>query len=106
MWNEVSAFITNLIGKDYNITAELALLSIGIGDFKWSDRTPIAHLLFAARVTIAKKWRTANPPSLRELLHTVSFQFEMERLLAYKELKVAKFQTKWSTWLQLFPDGV
>lgn len=104
LWKEISSLISKMVGNDYEITSALALLSISIEDFPMTDRTPISHLFFATRMVVAKKWRSLTPPTLGETIHTVNFQFVVETMLAYKELKAAIFQNKWRKWLVISPD--
>lgn len=104
LWKQIASIISTLTGSIYDINPALALLSVGIDQFRADCRTIIAHLLFATRITLAKHWRSTSPPTIGEIKHRVNYHYEMEKLLAYKEHKASSFHYKWDKWLTLSPD--
>lgn len=80
------------------------MLLVGIDDIPYTHRIVTCNILHAARLVIARNWKSTEVPSLLELRAIVSNVCIHERTLAWHKGTHAKFQKNWSSWLTLVPD--
>lgn len=102
-WSQVFALITSVTGHSIPNTPEIALLLLNIETVPALYRTIVCNTLHAARLCIARHWKSAEPPSVREVQEVVSNVYLQERTLAWHRATSGTFQRKWALWQRQFP---
>lgn len=97
-WQKIQSLIRKVTSSDCTINPALALLSLGIENYPPLRRKVVTHILFAARIAIAKEWRSTSPPKIAEVISRVNAQYTMEKILAYTERRTPSFHKHWETW--------
>lgn len=59
-WESIARILSEITGLYKSLTPELALLNIGLDSYPNTVKTVIAHVLFAARVALASKWKITD----------------------------------------------
>lgn len=103
-WRAVQDLVASLVGRSCPFSPEFALLLIGIGDLPRHIRPLICNVLHAARLSIARHWKGAGPPTIMEVSEIVSNIFLYERTLAWHKGTSNSFYSTWSPWQQMFPN--
>lgn len=97
-WTEITTFIQTVSGLQINLTPVLAVLDLGLNDIPSPLRTVIHHIFIAARMTIARLWKTLTTPSLLEITRQVNFAYHSEtKLTPYSNLCIKKAKL-WDIW--------
>lgn len=94
----MSSLIQNSSGITVTLDPALALLSIDIENFPPLMRKMVTYIVFAARISLAREWRSQSPPKIEEVISRVNAQYTMEKLLAYKERRALVFHRQWKKW--------
>lgn len=97
-WATIAKLITEVTGIFHKLKAEQALLSTNLGIYPPSCRTIVMHILYAARLVIAHKWKSTVSPFLGEVMRLIDDSYAYEKTLALKEGKINRFNTHWSIW--------
>lgn len=74
-------YLIPYIVKIYTHPATLTLLNIGVDTYSKPLRTVIAHIQFAARVTLTSYWKSPSSPKLEEVIAQLNVQCQYETLL-------------------------
>lgn len=102
-WSEVSSLISAIHPMSKPLNPELALLLLGIDGIPKSYRVLISNILHAARLTIARHWKSTESPTLMEVKNIVSNIYMHERTLAWHKGSNKIFQSQWSPWSTFMP---
>lgn len=71
-WEEVQSLIYNVTNTHLKLEPALTLLSLGIEAPLM--RKVVVHILFVARISIAKEWLSLAPPKIEEVISRVNAQ--------------------------------
>lgn len=82
------------------LTPELAILDLTLPNIPHCLRTVIHHILLAARVCIAKHWKTSTTPTLTELARRLNLSCHSEVTFTPFKLFPSKRRDLWSSWIQ------
>lgn len=103
-WDMVLSLISDLVGKPCPRRPEFAMLLVGIDAIASSHRIVTCNVLHAARLAIARHWKSTDIPSTIELNTIISNVCLHERTLAWHRGTHKKFERHWSSWLALVPN--
>lgn len=71
-WNNIFALISSIGQQQCPRSPEFALLLIGIESISLTSRVITYYILYVARLTITRNWKSITPPSLVEVNMIVS----------------------------------
>lgn len=96
-WNSVSSLLSSLMipNRRTSLTPELALLGIGLDAYAMSQRTVVAHILNAVRLSLSKNWKSTGEPTISMVISRLNTQCQYEKMLAYRDRKVDRFHGSW-----------
>lgn len=96
-WNTISycTFIASLTGNLILLTPATTLLGINLDIYPLIFRTVVANVLIAARLTIAKLWKSNTAPNLTDVILRLNTQAHYELMLAHKNFNTSKFKNIW-----------
>lgn len=103
-WDDIFIMISSLMNQPCPATPEFALLLLGIDAIPPKYRTLVCNILHAARLSIARHWKSLESPTLLEVNTIVSNIYLCERTLAWYIGSVPSFHRAWSPWQTLFPN--
>lgn len=63
-WKDVQTLLGVITGVTYRFTPQLALLGVGLEDWPHQLHSIVTHILIVARLSIARKWKSAIPPTI------------------------------------------
>ena len=98
-WNKVFCTISDITGILTKPSPALAVLNLGIDLFPLDCRKIVTHILLAARLLIARKWKSNLSPNVSEVIDIVKQNFTYENLLAYKYGSKRIFDRQWQLWV-------
>lgn len=98
-WRQIFSLISSISHTPSTYNPSLALLHLGIEKCHPNSRVVLTHLLLAAKLNITRFWKTSEPPNISYTITDLNLQCEMDRIVAGKNLCMAKFLSKWSSWL-------
>lgn len=98
-WLQVQALISEITGLQISLSPELAVLDIDLFDLPRPMQVIIHHILLAARISIARLWKTSTTPSLTELCNRINLSCHSEATLTPFNPCPAKRQDDWSPWV-------
>lgn len=101
-WNQIFNLITSITQLRIPETPALALL-LEIETIPVVHRVVVCNILHAARLSIARHWKSKDPPSLSEVHEIVSNICIQERALAWFRGTTTKFQNAWASWISFLP---
>lgn len=97
-WKDLTSIIQDVTNTTSTSNPALALLSLGIENFPPMARKIVIHILFAARISLAREWRSQTPPKIEAVISRVNAHYTMEKMLAYKERRAPAFHKNWEIW--------
>lgn len=97
-WASVNRLVADITGILNKLKAEQALLGIGLDWYPPSCRVIVQHILFAARLAIAHRWKDTSVPSKQEVIQIVKESYEYEKILSCSPYNFKQFKTRWSLW--------
>lgn len=103
-WDNILTLISTIAHKSCPRGPEFALLLIGIESIPLIHRRMICNILHAARLGIARHWKSADIPTLVDINAIVSNVCIHKRTLAWHRGYQSKCQKYWSSWLTMFPN--
>lgn len=75
------------------------LLGLDVPTWPKHIRVVATHILIAARLALARKWKSPQPPLLSDLIVLLNYHFHMEFAFAKANLNTALFLQKWEPWI-------
>lgn len=96
-WAAIARLIEKLTGILNKLRVEQVLLSLDMDIYPAPYRTLVMHILYAAHLVIARKWKSLISPSLGEVLKLVD-SYAYEKNIAYKEGRQIEFTKSWYQW--------
>lgn len=103
-WDNVKGLVSQMTQKLCTFGPEFFLLLLNIESIPQKNRKIVCNILHAARLLIARRWKSPDIPSLLELSNMVSTIFSYEKALATYQGSLVTFMKNWVSWLQLFPN--
>lgn len=103
-WYNVRGLISQLIQSPCPPGPQFSLLLRNIESTPLRYRKMVRNILHAARLLIARRWKSADIPSLLELNSMVSTIFTYEKTIATYQGALPSFLKNWDPWLQIFPN--
>lgn len=97
-WKDVISIIQDITNTTSTSNPALSLLSLGIENFPPMARKVVIHILSAARISLAREWRSQSPPKIEEVISRINTHYTMEKMLAYKERRASAFHKYWEIW--------
>lgn len=97
-WNKIFRTISEITGLITPSSPALAILNIGIELFPPECRRVVTHILLAARVLIARRWKINLSPNVSEVVEVVKQNYVFESLLPYRQGNKRLFDHNWSLW--------
>ena len=98
LWVRIFNLISQFAGARIIPSAGAALLSLGLESVPFSSRTIITHLLLSTRLSIARHWRDADPPSMSEVVETTNTHVSYELMFAASQGRMVNMERKWFRW--------
>lgn len=98
-WRQVHNLIGALCGTPQFLSPLDLLLGLSIPTMPTHRQTMVTHILIAARLTIAKKWKSADPPILKDAINLLNQHFQMEFSFAKANMSTERFNRNWQPWI-------
>lgn len=103
-WDNVRGIITQMLKTLCILGPEFFLLLLNIESIPINHRRLVCNILHAARLLIARRWKSGDIPTVTELNNMVSMICTYERTLASYRGSLPLFQRSWHPWLQAYPN--
>lgn len=103
-WDSVKGLISQLLHIPCPQGPEFCLLLLSIESIPPVNRQLVCNILHAARLLIARRWKSADVPTILELTNMVSTICVYERTLAAYRGSSSLFLRGWDPWLRTFPN--
>lgn len=87
-WSSIFQLLSEVTHLTIRGRPSLALLSLDIEQYPNPMRIIITHILLAARLSISRKWKDPDPPTLKDVVHTTHVHFTHETTLALRHDKM------------------
>lgn len=97
-WAMVQTLIKDSTGLQLSLTLELAVLDIDLHNLPPPMKIIIHHILFAARISIARLWKSSTTPSLTKLCNHINLSCHSERMLTQFNPHPFKQSVELSLW--------
>ena len=98
LWNELHYRILDVIHVDVNFTLKTVLF----GERSYTCNKPINIILLATKQYLYTCSKKEKNPNIMELLFVLHQKYEVEKLVAYKNLNSRKFTKTWGIWKTFF----
>lgn len=102
-WDMVRGLITQLIHTPCPSGPAFFLLLLEIDSIPLQHRKMVCNTLHAARLLLARRWKSMEIPSLLEINNLVSTICMYEKAIATHRGALPSFERNWNSWLSLFP---
>lgn len=102
-WDMVRGLITQLIHTPCPSGPAFFLLLLEIDSIPLQHRKMVCNILHAARLLLARRWKSMEIPSLLEINNLVSTICMYEKAIATHRGALPSFERNWNSWLSLFP---
>lgn len=103
-WENVKGLIAQLLHISCPPGPEFCLLLLNIESIPSINRRLVCNILHAARLLIARRWKSTDVPTILELTDMVSTICTYEKALAAYRGFYPLFLRSWRPWLQTFPN--
>uniref|UniRef100_A0A8C6Y0H4 Uncharacterized protein n=1 Tax=Naja naja TaxID=35670 RepID=A0A8C6Y0H4_NAJNA len=108
-WTGIKNWIEDVMNCELEWKPELFLLGMIKKKFPPKDKYLIAHLLTAARIVLAQKWKEPTIPSTQTVINKMYECVEMERLTVKlngkEDTDYYKIWEKWYNWMEHKNEG-
>lgn len=98
LWTEIFHLISTITNTQIPPTPELALLNLSTDTIPVNSRTVALHILLATRISITRKWKSTQPPTLTEIINTTQTHHTYELIMTHTHDSYQREKTKWSQW--------
>lgn len=100
LWSEVFRLINQIVGRELQVLPEIALLHLFPTYLHTRDSYVIGHILIATKASIARMWKSAQIPSLQEIINKVNKHYLYETADGDHSVtsSVQSLRSKWSKW--------
>lgn len=98
-WQEVATLISTVCEVPPPSSPMDLLLGLDVPNWPKRIRVVATHILIAARLSLAKKWKSPQPPIRSDLIVLLNNHFQMEFAFAKANLTIASFLQKWEPWI-------
>lgn len=98
-WTQMQTLLRSITHMTTDLSSVDFLLGLAIPTWPSQFQTVATHILIAARLAIARKWKSSQPPSLQDVITTLNNQLKMEYFFSKAKLSTAKFYNTWEPWL-------
>ena len=98
LWNELHRRILDVIHVDVNFTLKTVLF----GERSYTCNKPINIILLATKQYLYICSKKEKNPNIMELLFVLHQKYEVEKLVAYKNLNSRTFTKTWGIWKTFF----
>lgn len=98
-WLMIAEAIAEVLGYNLTKIPEIYILGLKMEEFKPEDRTIIWYMLAAARILLAKYWKSEKTPELFEWKAKLIYMADVDKLT--KKLRgcsKSKYMQEWSKW--------
>lgn len=103
-WNNVRGLIAQMTQVACPSGPEFFLLLLNMESVPVATRKLVCNILHAARLLIARRWKSADIPSMLELNNMVSTICIYEKTIATYRGSLKSFMSSWEAWLRMFPN--
>lgn len=103
-WDNVRGLISQLTQILCPFQPEFFFLLLNIESVLPKNRRLVCNILHAARLLIARRWKSVDIPSLLELNNMVSMICIYEKTIATYKGSLQPFMHSWDSWLQIYPN--
>lgn len=101
-WRNVFSFLSDITGILTPPEPSLGIPNLGIDRFPPSCLSIVMHILLAARLLIARGWKSNKVPNLSEVVEIVRLHYKYEAMLATKQGTRKSFASIWQLWTDRF----
>lgn len=98
-WQEVSTLISTVCNVPSPLTPLDLPLGLNVTNSPNRVRILVTHILIAARLALAKKWKSPQPPNRLDLIILLNNHLQMEFSFAKTNLTTAPFLQNWEPWI-------
>lgn len=98
-WIQMQIRLRSVTHMSTNLSLVDFLLGLAISTWPSQFQTVATHILIAARLEIARKWKSPQPPSLQDVTTTLNNPLKLEYFFSKAKLATAKFYNDWEPWL-------
>lgn len=97
-WTTITDLVIQITGTNLKLDAASCLLHLNDFSYKTYKKSPIRHMLNAAKSLIATNWHSTRIPSTQHWLRKIKNIYDMEETLAIKRENEASFLKIWYSW--------
>lgn len=98
-WEKVRKLISSLCGISIPMSPLNLLLGLSIPTWPRHLQTLVTHILIAARLAIAKKWKLIHPSLLKDIIRLLNLHYLMECSFAKANISTKRFTKIWKLWI-------
>lgn len=98
-WQEVSTLISTVCKVPTPLTPLDLLRGLSVPNWPNRVRVLATHILIAARLALAKKWKSPQPPTRSDLIVLLNNHFQLEFSFAKANLTTVSFFQNWEPWI-------
>lgn len=95
LWSQVERIMMDITGIKQALSPGMALLSLDLHTIPSMYRAVISHILLATRISILRKWKEINAPTLSEIIQTTQTNGSYKVLHASANGNYKKVKEQW-----------